>query len=223
MGAALIIVIIGSGCGNGGVKSTNQPPSIPIASTVGGAPGIGAIGTGLNPTLRWRSDDPEGQALKYDLYFGSSPLPPLIDSGLNKAEYRLTALECATTYYWRVVACDPEGLCTPSTRWHFTTVTSEEVPIYTDPAAPIVIEAGESFRIELMADLDLHRLWSWIEPIDRDLVDLVEQTFHSHAGQTFQAWRLKTSTIGRTTLSLALLQEGSTAPLDVAHFELIIY
>ncbi len=223
IGVALITLLAEPGCGNGGVDSTNQPPTVPDASTVNGAPGADADGMPLGLTLRWQSEDPEGQALTYDLYFGESPLPELMAGGLDVAEYELASLEYATTYYWRVVACDPAGLCTPSPRWRFTTLGSAETPAYNDPAVAIVGEVGQFFRIELPADLGQHRMWSWIEPIDRNMLDLIEQTFRTDDDATMQVWLFRSLAIGRTTLSLRLLQEGSTAPLDVAHFELIIY
>lgn len=222
-GAALLVILSGFGCGSGGVDSANQAPGIPAVSTVDGSPGSGVAGTSLSPTLRWRADDPEGQSLNYDLYFGASPLPPLVDSGLRRAEYQLDSLEYATTYYWRVVACDPAGLCTPSPRWHFTTRASVQIPVFSDPAQPVVVKVGESFRIELPTDPERRHLWSWLDPIDKDLVGLSEQSLRTDGGAAWQVWEFNTRAVGRTTLSLALIQEGSTAPLDVAHFELIIY
>lgn len=223
VGVALLVALIQTACQNSGIDSSNQPPGVPVAAAVNGSPGAAATGTSLSPTLRWQADDPDGQSLTFDLFFGPSPLPPIVAEGLGNAEYRLDSLEYATTYYWRVLACDPSGLCTSSPRWQFTTIASQDIQVYTDPAMPIVAKVGGEFGIDLRANLSEHRIWSWIEPVDRSIVDVLDQTFRSDEGATHQVWRLRAVAVGRTTLSLALRQEGAMSPLDVAHFELIVF
>ncbi|HSE31980.1 MAG TPA: phospholipase D-like domain-containing protein, partial [Pyrinomonadaceae bacterium] len=83
---------------------TPLPPDAPTNPT----PANQAFTTSTNVTLQW-----EGGfwAWKYDVYFGTTPNPPLLTSNLNtgfpgpatRETYQLPPLDPGTTYYWRIV------------------------------------------------------------------------------------------------------------------------
>jgi len=66
----------------------------------------------------------------YDIYFGTTPNPPLLASNLELGpslstidfrSYALPALQPGTTYYWKIVSKTMAGLETPGLIWNFTT------------------------------------------------------------------------------------------------------
>ncbi|MBN2066527.1 MAG: PKD domain-containing protein [Candidatus Thermoplasmatota archaeon] len=86
-----------------------------------------AIGVNLGTDLRWNCSDPDGHRLSYDVYFGTTSPPPLVNSGYVNTTFALGNLEPTTTYYWKIVAKDsaPTGdtKVTSSPIWMFTTGT----------------------------------------------------------------------------------------------------
>ncbi len=81
-----------------------------------------ATGVLVTPMLSWaRGVDPDAaDVVAYSVYFGTSPRPPLVFSGLQ-TNWSPGHLECFTTYYWSVVARDNHNAQTPSPVWSFTT------------------------------------------------------------------------------------------------------
>jgi len=107
--------------------ASNQPPGQPT-NQLGQPPDsqFEDRGTGfwLHSSLAWRAVDPERDDLIYDVYFGDTHPPELLEEGIDY--YGLhpcpPLLDYDTTYYWQVVAkdpCHPEGTAGPI--WEFTT------------------------------------------------------------------------------------------------------
>ncbi len=95
---------------------SNTPPNPPIS--------VSPSQTENLPTsvvLEWKSSDPDGDALTFDLYFGDNPNPPLLKGGLKTQRFELKNLEYDKTYYWYVVAKDSKGATSKSPVWSFTT------------------------------------------------------------------------------------------------------
>jgi len=90
------------------------------------APANGAAGVSLTPALSWSAST---GVSSYDVYFGTSPSPPLATSTPGTS-YAPGVLGQGTTYYWRVVARSGSDSNTSAT-WSFTTQTSP-------PAAPVL-------------------------------------------------------------------------------------
>ncbi len=96
------------------VKTPPNVPSNPIPadnSTFQNHPNI---------ELSWNGGDPDGDAVTYDLHFGTSASPPLIASGLSFAEFGKTGLKSYTKYYWKIVAKDGQNSVV-GPLWQFTT------------------------------------------------------------------------------------------------------
>ncbi len=104
---------------------TNGPPlAIELDSTAPGAvtvfsPAQGATGVSLTTALTWAAAT---AATSYDVYLGTSPLPPLV-TNITGNTYTPAALNPNTTYYWYLISKNAAG-STPSAVWSFTTGAS---------------------------------------------------------------------------------------------------
>jgi|GEM_PF-6571428 len=98
----------------------NKPPEQPANPS----PSDGQTNVSLQPTLSWQSKDPEGDKVEYDLYFGTTSSPELIEKGLKEAKFTVSKLESAKTYYWKVIARDELGKTTEGPIWKFTTINN---------------------------------------------------------------------------------------------------
>jgi hypothetical protein len=88
-----------------------------------------ASGLSSTATLTW---DGGPWAHLYDIYFGTSPTPPLVASNLEvgspeagqRETFRVNNLQPGTTYYWRVVGKTWAQLGKSGPTWSFTTTGS---------------------------------------------------------------------------------------------------
>jgi hypothetical protein len=95
----------------------HSAPATPVLTT----PANNA--TAVNSTtaaLVWTCTDPEGFALTYDVYFGTTATPSVVASGISAATYAPT-MAYGTVYYWKIVAHDPYGGVSTSAVNTFTT------------------------------------------------------------------------------------------------------
>ena len=115
----LLLVSCGGDSGTDPDNGGNQAPSAPHNPQ----PANGATAS-ISPTLSWQCSDSDGDALTYDLYFGTVNPPPLRQAGLTGATYSPGPLSQGTTYYWRISAGDGQGHTTVGVIWSFTTGTS---------------------------------------------------------------------------------------------------
>jgi len=100
------------------VVAPNNPPDVPRDPD----PADGATGVSVNVALSWQCNDPNGDALVYDIYFGTSENPPLVESNHASTSYNPGTLSYETTYYWKIVAKDGKGGVTEGPVWKFTTM-----------------------------------------------------------------------------------------------------
>ena len=99
----------------------------------------GATDVSINATLSWNCNDPDGDILTYDIYFGINMTPPLIASDISDTTYNPGELNGGETYYWKVIARDSHGGKKGSPLWSFkTTVFKWNFPtgywIHSSPA-----------------------------------------------------------------------------------------
>lgn len=102
----------------------SRPPTAPCNPN----PADGAILVSpSNVILQWScgvdpDGDGDGGAVTFDVYFGNTPDPPLVQEGLSERQYQVGGLDALTTYYWRIVAVsDDDGAETSGPVWSFET------------------------------------------------------------------------------------------------------
>ena len=95
----------------------NKPPEVPRILS----PDDGEKDVKAELTLKWESKDPDGDEVRYDLYFGTSSNPPLLARDLKFGEYKVAGLSWDTTYYWKVIAKDNLGAIREGALVKFTT------------------------------------------------------------------------------------------------------
>lgn len=96
------------------IGSPPNPPSNPN-------PEDNATSVSTNVILSWDCSDPENDPLTYDVYFGTSSNPSLVNSGQSNTTYDPGTLNEETTYYWQIKAHDDHSNSTTGDIWKFTT------------------------------------------------------------------------------------------------------
>ena len=107
----------------------NSPPFIPYDPVPSDEEKDVVVGIDLS----WKGGDPDGDFVKYDVYFGNNNPPPKKSENQSILEYDPGIIQYETTYYWKVVAWDEHGLKAEGAVWKFTTTQQKnlEVEIYT--------------------------------------------------------------------------------------------
>ncbi|MFC1995017.1 IPT/TIG domain-containing protein [Chloroflexota bacterium] len=95
----------------------NNPPNTPSNPS----PANHATGISTNVNLIWSGGDPDlGDTVAYDVYFGTTPAPPMISYHQPATTYDPGILSYNTKYYWKIVAIDSQGASTIGAMWDFT-------------------------------------------------------------------------------------------------------
>jgi len=121
------------------ILAVDDPPSFNTAPI----PADQARSVSLLPILDWLAEDPEGDAILYDLYFGSENPPPLLATNLTQSRYELSNLQYGSTYFWQVVAKTATAN-TVSSLWQFVTQYRLEIM---SPEEGEIIAGGSSYQI----------------------------------------------------------------------------
>jgi TolB protein len=106
-------------------SSGNQTPNIPSNPV----PADGFQDLELTIQLNWKSSDPNGYPLTYDVYLfipGSQEVK--IKSGITDTTVTIDSLKFNTTYLWQVIAIDSAGLISNGPVWSFTTKKCPYLP-----------------------------------------------------------------------------------------------
>ncbi len=97
---------------------TNHPPHVPSEPN----PDSGATGQSRYTVLSWTGGDPDtGDTVTYDVHFGTSSPPPLVQADHPDNTFAPGTLAAETGYYWQIVARDRHGVETSGPEWMFTT------------------------------------------------------------------------------------------------------
>ena len=100
---------------------TNRPPNTPGSPS----PSDGAMGQPTSLTLSWSGGDPDpGDTAKYDVFFDTVN-PPVQQVSSNQLGTTLprSGLAHNTTYYWKIVSRDLQGLVVQGPVWRFSTAS----------------------------------------------------------------------------------------------------
>ena len=103
----------------------NTPPNTPSNPS----PANAATNVYLSTTLSWTGGDPDGDAVTYDIYFGTTSTPPKVKNNQSTLSYSPGTLTISTKYYWKIVAWDSYDASTPGPTWSFTTKALPTVSI----------------------------------------------------------------------------------------------
>jgi subtilisin len=109
----------------------NNPPYTPSSPS----PSNGATNAAPTVALEWTGGDPDGDAVTYDVYFGTTVSPSTVicdDVSATDCDPAGT-LANNTTYYWKVVASDGSKTAESSV-WSFTTAPVNNAP--NTPSSP---------------------------------------------------------------------------------------
>lgn len=87
-----------------------------------------------NVTLTWEAAATGGTPSSYDVYFGTTPNPPLVASGITQTSFNAGNLSTATTYYWQVEAINNDGVA----------VDCDIVSFTTSETAVLIMQNGEA-------------------------------------------------------------------------------
>jgi hypothetical protein len=126
--------------------TTNYLPNVPNYLY----PQDGATNVSTKPILSWEASDPDGDRLKYDIYFGKNPnfKIPII-SNYEKTQFETDNLDFKTTYYWKIVPKDNKGGAREGNIWKFTTIKQNDPPYIPKNSSPSDGVTGQPINIEL--------------------------------------------------------------------------
>jgi len=136
----------------------NEPPNVPRDPN----PPDNATNVSVNVTLSWSCNDPDGDSLTYDIYFGTNGTPSLVASDIASNTYNPGTLQYSTTYYWKVIAKDGKDE-TEGPLWKFTTQSTPQhtLTVTTTPDVGLSIKIdGVSYTSpkSLMVDEENHTI-----------------------------------------------------------------
>ncbi|MCD6480861.1 MAG: PKD domain-containing protein [Thermoplasmata archaeon] len=135
------------------VSRANHPPLMPYNPS----PQNGSADVALDTNLSWECSDEDGDALTYDVYFGTSSSPPKVASNITSKYYCPPNLQYSTTYYWRIVAWDVHGAKSIGNIWHFTTIPSYTLTVSSSPSnGGYVTPSGGTYEEGEMVTLTAH-------------------------------------------------------------------
>jgi uncharacterized protein (TIGR02145 family) len=100
---------------------TDYVPNNPPAEPSDPYPTNGATGVETNINLSWVCSDPDGDNLTYNIYFGTTEIPPLVIINNTDTTWNPGLLNLNTIYYWKIVAYDIYGDSTQGVVWNFIT------------------------------------------------------------------------------------------------------
>jgi hypothetical protein len=185
---------------------------VPLAADKASAPSPANAATAVatTVTLKWYAGP---FAHKYDVYFGTSPNPPLVaqdlalgpslSSGEKKQYVVPTTLAGGTTYYWRVVSKTMANKTRNSDIWSFTTAGATAPPPTNTTAGSgdIVLWAGDATVLagnwRVVADSTAaggRRIWNpnanvaKISAASAAPANYFEMTFNAEAGVPYRLW-----------------------------------
>ena len=131
---------------------SNRAPNTPSNPS----PSNNATNQPLTITLSWDCSDPDGDAITYDIYFGTNNNPGMVIEGQSENTFTRRNLITGTNYYWKVVAKDSKGGVTEGPLWKFTQgvpETSSSTLYVTVPEGMVLVGKGSFTMGDEFGDL----------------------------------------------------------------------
>ncbi|MBE3136381.1 MAG: hypothetical protein IMZ43_03170 [Thermoplasmata archaeon] len=148
-------------------EGTNSEPYEPNNPS----PANNSSDVSIDSDLSWSGGDPDNDSVTYDLYFGTSPTPPLLAENILEASYDPGTLLYETTYYWKIRAIDSNGASTEGPVWTFT--TKNEIPVM--EITSITGKLGVSAVIQNKGNADASTI-TWSMLITGGIFKLIQKT-----------------------------------------------
>jgi formylglycine-generating enzyme required for sulfatase activity len=174
----------------------------------------------LTVTLSWDCSDPDGDAVTYDVYFGTNSNPTTREA-TNRSGRTLNRsnLSYGTTYYWKVVAKDSKGATTEGPEWRFTTQSAPTASSYTPSSivpSMVLVEKGSFTMGDEFGDL-----WDSSRPTHK-----VTLTYDFYIGKyevTFDEYDAFCNATGRSKAHDRGWGRGSRPVINVSWWDAIAY
>ncbi|NQU84158.1 MAG: fibrobacter succinogenes major paralogous domain-containing protein [Mariniphaga sp.] len=115
----IMVSLIFFSCSKDSTGPKNDKPDEPSNPS----PADNSTNISISQTLNWSCSDPDDDPLTYDVYFGESTAPPIVNDGQSSTTYDPGTLNYETTYYWKIVAEDDNSNSTTGDVWEFTTTS----------------------------------------------------------------------------------------------------
>lgn len=103
----------------------NNPPEPPHSPE----PEDEAFTTDTELMLKWQCSDPDGDPLKFDVYFSEENPPGKVAENIGDKSWAVENLKKGKTYFWKIVAKDDKGAATSGDIWTFTITEENQPPV----------------------------------------------------------------------------------------------
>ncbi len=143
-------------------RNDNHPPYQPSDPY----PENGSTNVDINVDLSWSGGDPDGDPVTYDVYFGTTSPPPIVESNQSNTTYDPGTLDFETTYYWKIIAWDNQSAFNESLIWEFTTQsnTPPDLKKLDDDNPHWWCPSAENYELRLVAiDFEVDNISYWVE------------------------------------------------------------
>jgi uncharacterized protein (TIGR02145 family) len=120
----------------------NSPPNQPHDPY----PADMTLNVDINPTLTWMCEDPDNDPLLFDIYFGNTTPPALVQSNVAEFSFSPGTLDYNTGYYWKIIAKDDNNQVTAGPVWSFATQSSGSGFGEPCPGLPSVLYEGITYN-----------------------------------------------------------------------------
>lgn len=143
--SSLFVLFVISSC------SKEEELNVPPGKATLTSPDNSSNDVTLNVNLTWQAAiDPDGDIVTYDVYFGTDATPTTVVSTEQSGTSYTPNLSANTTYYWKIVAKDPNGGSSQSATWNFSTLNNGPGAITltapNDAATEIALDASLSWE-----------------------------------------------------------------------------
>lgn len=139
----------------------NDPPNTPKNPN----PVNGSTTAPINSVLSWTGGDPDGDTVKYSVYFGTTNPPSKVTTNQSSTSYNPGTMSANTTYYWKIVAWDSFAASTIGPLWHFkTSVATNNAPNTPTLTGPPKGKVGVEYTYNVTGtDSDLDQVFYYVD------------------------------------------------------------